>query len=142
MYQFLGDIHQPLHDEGLDRGGNSIAVFFNGVATNLHHVWDSNMAEQLVGGYALADAQRWANTLTTEIKTGAFKSQAATWLEGLDITDPVTTSLGWASETNRFVCTTVLPEGKDGVLGKELNGTYYDAAVPLIQLQVARAGYR
>ena len=100
------------------------------------------MAEKLVGGYALTDAQRWANTLTTEINTGAFKSQAASWLEGIDITDPVTTSLGWASQTNKFVCTTVLPEGKDGVVGKELNGTYYGVAVPVIQLQVARAGYR
>lgn len=39
----MGDIHQPLHDEALDVGGNSILVKFGGVVTNLHHVWDSNM---------------------------------------------------------------------------------------------------
>jgi len=60
----------------------------------------------------------------------------------MDITDPVTTALGWASETNAFVCTTVLPSGKDGVENKELSGAYYEAAVPVIQLQIARAGYR
>jgi len=32
IVHFLGDIHQPLHDEGLDRGGNSIQVLFSGVA--------------------------------------------------------------------------------------------------------------
>ncbi|PMD62936.1 S1/P1 nuclease [Hyaloscypha bicolor E] len=140
--QFVGDIHQPLHDEALDRGGNSIAVLFGGVATNLHHIWDTNMPEKLVGGYTLADAERWAATLTTEINTGAFKDQAASWLEGIDITDPVTTSLGWASQTNQFVCTTVLPNGKEGVENQELSGSYYEAAVPVIQLQIARAGYR
>jgi hypothetical protein len=140
--QFVGDIHQPLHDEGLDRGGNSIQVNFSGVATNLHHIWDTNMPEKLVGGYTLADAQRWANILTTEITSGAFADQAASWLKWVDITDPVTTSLIWASETNAFVCTTVLPGGKDAVQNQELNGTYYEAAVPVIQLQIARAGYR
>jgi hypothetical protein len=100
------------------------------------------MPEKLVGGYTLADAERWAATLTTEIKTGAFKDQAASWLEGIDITDPVTTSLGWASQTNKFVCTTVLPNGKEGVENQELSGSYYEAAKPVIQLQIARAGYR
>jgi len=142
IVHFVGDIHQPLHDEGLDRGGNSIQVLFSGVATNLHHIWDTNMPEKLVGGYTLADAQRWANTLTTEITSGAFADHAASWLEGVDITDPVTTSLVWASETNAFVCTTVLPSGKDGVENQELSGAYYEAAVPVIQLQIARAGYR
>jgi hypothetical protein len=117
-------------------------VNFSGAATNLHHIWDTNMPEKLVGGYSLDDAQRWANTLTTEIQSGAFADQAESWLEGIDITDPVTTSLCWARETNAFVCTTVLPNGKDGVENQELSGDYYEAAVPVIQLQIARAGYR
>jgi hypothetical protein len=100
------------------------------------------MPEKLVGGYTLADAQRWANTLTTEINSGSFADQAASWLDGIDITDPVTTSLAWASETNAFVCTTVLPGGKDAVENQELSGDYYETAVPVIQLQIARAGYR
>jgi S1/P1 Nuclease len=100
------------------------------------------MPEKLVGGYSFADAEKWAATLTTEIETGAFKAQAASWLDGMDITDPVTTALGWASETNKFVCTAVLPSGKEGVENQELSGAYYEAAVPVIQLQVARAGYR
>jgi hypothetical protein len=36
--QFVGDIHQPLHDENLDVGGNDIAVTFDGTSTNLHHI--------------------------------------------------------------------------------------------------------
>lgn len=35
IHQFLGDIHQPLHDEALDIGGNTISVTFGGTTTNL-----------------------------------------------------------------------------------------------------------
>jgi hypothetical protein len=100
------------------------------------------MPEKLIGGYSLADAEKWAAALTTAIKTGIYKSEANSWLQGMDLRDPVSTGLKWAQEANAFVCQTVLPEGKDGVVGKELGGDYYEAAVPVIQLQIARAGYR
>jgi len=100
------------------------------------------MPEKLIGGYSLADAKKWADTLTIAIKTGIYKPLAKGWLEGMDLRDPVSTSLAWAQEANQFVCSTVLPQGKEGVEGKELSGEYYEAAVPVIQIQVARAGYR
>lgn len=41
--QFIGDIHQPLHDENLDVGGNTVDVTFDGDSTNLHAVWDTSI---------------------------------------------------------------------------------------------------
>lgn len=38
ILQFIGDIHQPLHDENLDVGGNDIDVTFDGASTNLHAI--------------------------------------------------------------------------------------------------------
>jgi hypothetical protein len=35
VIHFVGDIHQPLHDEALDVGGNSIPVTYDGSTTNL-----------------------------------------------------------------------------------------------------------
>lgn len=35
LVHFVGDIHQPLHDEALDVGGNSISVTYDGSTTNL-----------------------------------------------------------------------------------------------------------
>jgi len=35
VIHFVGDIHQPLHDEALDVGGNSISVTYDGSTTNL-----------------------------------------------------------------------------------------------------------
>jgi len=138
----VGDVHQPLHDENLSIGGNGISVNYTGKITNLHHVWDTSIPEQLVGGYGLPFAEAWAKNLTEAIKNGVYKAEAVSWLKGMDLTDPVSTALVWAEESNAFVCTTVLPEGMDGVKGKELSAEYYAAAVPVVQIQVARAGYR
>ncbi|KAK6586799.1 hypothetical protein PZA11_000089 [Diplocarpon coronariae] len=138
----VGDIHQPLHVENMARGGNGIGVLFDGKHVNLHHVWDTSIAEQIVGGYALPFAEAWAENLTRAIREGEYKSLAPAWLEGVDLADPVTTSLGWAEETNKLVCTAVLPAGREGVQDQELNGTYTEKAVPVVRLQVAKAGYR
>jgi hypothetical protein len=58
------------------------------------------------------------------------------------LNDPVSTTLTWATESNAVVCTTVLPRGIEGVEGQDLSGDYYEAAVPAVELQVAKAGYR
>lgn len=46
IIHFLGDMHQPLHMTGLERGGNLIAVTFGGNQTNLHSVWDDWIIEK------------------------------------------------------------------------------------------------
>ncbi|KAH8596107.1 phospholipase C/P1 nuclease domain-containing protein [Bisporella sp. PMI_857] len=142
IIHFLGDIHQPLHSENLARGGNSIDVTFDKQTTNLHHVWDSNIPEKLVGGYSLAHASLWAANLTAAIQNGAYSAIKEGWLEGMNIQDPASSALAWATETNLVVCSTVLRGGVEKLKGKDLGGEYYAEAVPVVQLQVARAGYR
>jgi len=142
VIHFVGDIHQPLHDENIDRGGNTIIVTFEGKSTNLHASWDTAMPEKIVGGYALADARRWATNLTARIKSGDYSTETASWLEGINIGDPISTSMIWAAEANKYVCSTVMPEGAEILSGAELDGVYYNTARPVIELQIARAGYR
>ncbi|TVY25884.1 Nuclease S1 [Lachnellula hyalina] len=143
LVHFIGDIHQPLHDEGLDLGGNEIDVTFGGESTNLHHIqWDTNIPEKYVGGYALSDAKSFAATLTTSIKTGSYESEKASWLDGIDLSDPVTSATSWASEANAYVCSTVMPDGISAVEKTDLSGTYYTKAIPVVELQIAKAGYR
>lgn len=100
------------------------------------------MPEKLIADYAISDAESWAATLTTAIKTGVYKSQAAGWLKGIELSDPATTSFAWAEEANALVCTTVMPDGVAALENQELSGDYYESCVPVIQLQIARAGYR
>lgn len=106
VVHFVGDLHQPLHNEDVQRGGNGIKVKFHNVNLNLHHVWDSTIAEKWIGvrgkpnGYALG----WAQSLVTEIKEGKFAKEADSWLDGMDYTDPVKTALQWSRECNKLVC--------------------------------------
>ena len=36
----------------------------------------------------------------------------------------------------------VLPDGVDAIVGQELAGDYFQKAAPVIEIQLARAGYR
>jgi hypothetical protein len=36
----------------------------------------------------------------------------------------------------------VLPEGPEAISGQELGSDYYEAAAPVVELQIAKAGYR
>ncbi len=36
----------------------------------------------------------------------------------------------------------VLPEGPAAIVSQELSGDYYEAAWPVVEVQLARAGYR
>ncbi|KAJ7886489.1 nuclease s1 [Mycena leptocephala] len=122
LVHFIGDITQPLHDENLDVGGNTITVTFDGFDDdNLH---------------------KWATILTTGIKTGAYASEAASWIEGDDIDDAVGAASAWASDANAYVCTVVMPNGVAALQKCDLYPTYYDSVMPTIQLQFGKAGYR
>lgn len=109
VVHFVGDIHQPLHTEDVARGGNGIPVLFDGRRLNLHHVWDTSIAEKMVGGVRRRpydEAKRWAGALTAEIAGGKFASRKADWLRATDLSDPLATALAWAIESNAHVCTT------------------------------------
>ncbi|KAI0294852.1 S1/P1 nuclease-domain-containing protein [Multifurca ochricompacta] len=43
LIHFVGDMHQPLHLTGRDRGGNGDKVSWDGRVTNLHSVWDTSL---------------------------------------------------------------------------------------------------
>lgn len=145
VIHFVGDIHQPLHDEDVSRGGNGIHVKFDGAELNLHHVWDTSIPEKIVGGVRgrpYDEARRWADQLTKDIRVGKFKTASHNWLVGVNLTDPKETTLGWAREGNAYVCSTVLPEGAAAIAGQELGAEYYTKAAPVVEIQIARAGYR
>ncbi|KAI1436397.1 putative nuclease S1 precursor [Xylaria sp. CBS 124048] len=145
VVHFVGDIHQPLHVENVAQGGNGIHVNWEGHEVNLHHVWDSSIAEKMLGGNrrkVYDNAFQWATYLTDEIKAGKFLTAHESWIHGLRIDDPIATSMTWANESNSYVCSHVLPEGPKAIVGQELSGDYFANAAPVIELQVARAGYR
>jgi hypothetical protein len=117
-------------------------VTFNGAATNLHHIWDTEMPQKRAGGSTITYAKSYATKLTTAIKTGTYASASSSWLTGIDIKDPVTTTMTWVQEANAHVCDTVFSRGLSYVEDTDLSGAYYTSALPVFEEQIARAGYR
>lgn len=142
LVHFIGDLTQPLHDEALETGGNDIKVTFDGYSDNLHSDWDTYIPEKKVGGSALSDAQDWANTLVEEIKSGNLSSQAASWIDGDDVSDAVATATKWASDANSYVCSVVMPDGVAALQKGDLYPDYYNSAIGTVELQIAKGGYR
>ncbi|PFH59435.1 hypothetical protein XA68_12312 [Ophiocordyceps unilateralis] len=143
VIHFVGDLHQPLHNEDVEKGGNGIYVLWDGKEFNLHHVWDTSIAEKWIGAHTgIDEAEKWANQLVLAITDGKFSDERKAWLDHLDFSDPIETAMAWSREANAFVCTHVLPDGVEGVRDRELGGRYFDKAGPVIERQVARAGYR
>ncbi|TDZ15621.1 Nuclease S1 [Colletotrichum orbiculare MAFF 240422] len=142
VIHFTGDIGQPLHCENLEAGGNGIAVEFDGTDTNLHAAWDTNIPQSISGGSSLAVAKEWASALSTEINSGEFRTAAKCWVQGVSVEDAEDVALKWASESNAFVCTVVLPEGRESVEGLDISGPYTTTAQPTVAMQIAKQGYR
>ncbi len=140
LVHFLGDVTQPLHDEAEQVGGNGIKVTWDGAATNLHHCWDTQMVEKAAGGGNTAAIQAsFSQTLIGRIDGGSYSNQKADWISCVDITTASDCAVTWAQDANAFNCQYVL---KSDESGQELDGDYYTGAEPIIELQIAKGGYR
>ncbi|ETI21948.1 hypothetical protein G647_06018 [Cladophialophora carrionii CBS 160.54] len=139
IIHFIGDLHQPLHDEAIDVGGNTINVTYDGDDTNLHHIWDTEIVEQLAAGQ---DAQEFARNLTAAIRAGDYGWDSSTWFIGASLNDTKASAMTWAREANAYVCSDVLAAGVDAVEEGDLSGSYYKAHFDVARVQLARAGFR
>jgi len=158
---FIGDIGQPLHVEALEVGGNDIKAKCDGSSTNLHAVWDSGIINKLLAANYNDSVTTWADALVTRIKSGTYESSAASWISCSSITTPVTgrrdlsgsfksflspraitpleCPLVWAQDSNKLDCSFVFSFTN----GSDLcTSSYYTNAVPIIETQIAKQGYR
>jgi hypothetical protein len=144
IVHFLGDIAQPLHNEAIAVGGNTINVTFDGEAWNLHALWDTAIPNKIrdINNVSLADAKSWAADLTEEIKTGKYRACAQTWVQGDDIADAKRSALAWARDTNLYVCSSVFPDSVEAVSKADLGGAYFQQAAETVEIQIAKGGYR
>ncbi|KAK5190798.1 hypothetical protein LTR99_003283 [Exophiala xenobiotica] len=147
MMHFFGDVHQPLHTESFDRGGNDLPVLFDHHTTNLHSVWDTLIPNKHAG----------PDTITQSDSINSLRSNADDellaafrWAQRLYandtrplseecLSDAADCSLSWASEANAYVCSYVLAHD---VHGRELGGDYFDGAVAIVDDMVGKAGRR
>jgi S1/P1 Nuclease len=139
ILHLIGDIHQPLHTEAEDRGGNEIHVTFHGRQTNLHSVWDTAIPEKYAGR---ADGMVAARIWATRLYEADPNPDHNLTDECQDLDDVQTCALLWAGDANKFVCEYVLKDDVEGVEGVDLAGEYYEGAVPVIDEMITKAGRR
>ena len=128
LVHFVGDLHQPFHAVGVERGGNGIPVSIFGSPTcgygeadrfgcNLHGLWDS----ELIGHRRLRDGA-YAAELERQIKARQLRASG--------------TAVEWAMESNALARAALLPAGA------EAGEAYYRAHIAEIDERLALGGLR
>ena len=153
MLHFFGDVHQPLHTENMDRGGNGIDVTFDRQKHNLHSVWDTLIPKkvvQIAGETGVLDAESWDLKNETEASYAWAEflymryrgTGIAEEVHSVCVHDAAECALRWADEANEWVCDYVMKGGLEEIQGKDLGGEYYDGAVPIIEEMIVKGGRR
>jgi len=100
LVHFIGDVHQPFHAMGDDRGGNGISVTFLGSGMcgtfkcNLHSVWDESMIENQG-----LNEKKYTDKLLQEIKDNNWERMAGG--------EPTT----WANVSHHYAVDALAPNG-------------------------------
>ena len=130
LVHLVGDLHQPFHALGVERGGNGILVSVFGsdncsqdvtrsVPCNLHGVWDSALIVR-----RRLDDRRYQEMLDDEIRRRRLDQR------------PIGTAAEWAMESQRLAKAALLPQ--HGVV----DDGYYHNALPVVDERLALAGVR
>jgi hypothetical protein len=125
LVHLIGDVHQPLHAIGDERGGNGISVNFLGSSQcgnykcNLHGVWD----EEMIDHRGLNEA-KYTATLLQEIKDNHWERMAGG--------EPTT----WANISHHYAVQAFAPNGA------LITHEYYDEEVKVVDAELALGGLR
>jgi hypothetical protein len=154
VIHFLGDIHQPLHDEDNDdEGGNCTALQFFAEAkpVNLHSIWDTRLlqlqlerSKQTETEFAAALNERFSEKFTS--LSAAKTDDPVAWaLETYALGESVTYSslepgIPVAAPGAKSVCAD--QREKVQALHIVVGQAYYDRAIPVIDERLATAGFR
>jgi hypothetical protein len=153
VIHFIGDLHQPLHTTtNDDQGGNctSVTLFEDPKRANLHGVWDYGII-----GHFLKERNETPDQLATQLDQ-RFQLKGEGWLhekidfgkwirEGHHLAEKVTyddlrPKLPVADAENGPGCQA--ERDKTAALNIDINAKYAASAMPVIERQLAKAGYR
>ena len=143
IIHFFGDIHQPLHVEGKEKGGNNISVCFDNHEQNLHAVWDTSIPHKLNGikhnlkhNDEKEASARWADRLYERNRFGQIANECS------NIRNPLECVIQWATETNWLNCNVVFYKSIPWLENHDLGGEYYKKAAPIVEEQITKAALR
>jgi hypothetical protein len=124
----IEDLHQPCHvGDNHDRGGNDTQVRWFDTGSNMHKVWDSGIIEWNT---------RSEDVWLTELAELDTPENRAAWM--------TRTVEDWATESLFLARAAYVIPGTDQRIksGQKLGKDYYDKHLPVVRLQLCRAGLR
>ena len=125
VIHFVGDLHEPLHDEDNgDKGGYMRPVIFEGHPNNLHRVWDTGLLQHI---------SRNPAALAAALEGRITPLDLAEWQKG-SIED-------WVMEGHRLA-QTVAYEDLSNDNPSPITPEYERQAEAVIELQLEKAGVR
>ncbi|KAJ3345327.1 hypothetical protein HDU91_007389 [Kappamyces sp. JEL0680] len=160
LIHFIGDLAQPLHATGRQRGGTQAYARFQGKTANLHSIWDYMMFEKRIkedfgsddayihyivkqiGTAWRADVQEWLSCPTSDQLVLALQDTTSNNIVSFQTPDSIPTLVcpeKWAAYSNKVNCETVWPGYKRKY---ELSGDYYQAAIKVEEMMLAQAAVR
>jgi hypothetical protein len=125
LVHLIGDVHQPFHDIGDARGGNSINVTLLGsnqcgtFKCNLHGVWDDSMIEQ-----KHLNEAKYTEFLLQQIKDNHWDTLAGG------------TPTLWVNASHKYAVNALAPDGA------MLRRDYVDEETKVVDSQLALGGLR
>jgi hypothetical protein len=125
LVHFMGDVHQPFHAMGDERGGNNISVSFLGsricgsYKCNLHSVWDDTIIED-----QRLNEKKYTEKLLQEIKDNQWERMAGG--------EPTT----WANISHHYAVQAMAPNGAF------LTRAYVTEESKIVDAQLALGGLR
>lgn len=142
LTHFIGDITQPLHICGREKGGNGAEIKFDRKSTNLHSLWDSGLLEKKMKLQFGASQPRFLDHLLKEATT-TFKADLTKWNSCLSKSGNVALACPseWASDSGEMNCANVWP-AYDKNPGQNFGEKYYTDNIDLAEKQVIKAGVR
>lgn len=142
---FVGDITQPLHTCGRERGGNDVKVDYGGKTVNLHSMWDTSLVRDRSAEMA-SSQDAYVSYLIKQIKTGTYRASSAGWVSQAKIQDVTAngnsvSAIEYAIDSDQLNCLVVWASYDENP-NQDFSLDYYKKVAPLIDLQLAKGGYR
>ncbi|KAH6763032.1 endonuclease 2 [Perilla frutescens var. hirtella] len=136
LSHFMGDIHQPLHvGYTSDKGGNTIKVKWFNRATNLHHVWDTNIINK---GKGVGGNNSNIDAFIIKIQQ-KINSQWAKQVNGWGSCNTASCPNIYALESIKAACQWAYKGVQSGSILKD---DYFQTRLPVVELRLAQAGVR
>ncbi|KAI9189279.1 hypothetical protein H9P43_000710 [Blastocladiella emersonii ATCC 22665] len=142
LTHFIGDVAQPLHASGYERGGNGVDVTLAGKKSNMHSAWDTGLVRKIITeDFGGSQAEWVAALLRAKVDTFKIAGLAcASTTSGKDLETIQKCVLTWAQESDNLVCAEVFAH--DFKKGGEVGDAYYLAVKNVINSQVIKGGHR